>query len=57
MAVDGRRVRGCDLLLLQTIELDHLGLDGCLNMTDQCIVNVVHRCRKLNSLDVSRCKA
>ena len=35
MAVDGRRVRGCDLLLLQTIELDHLGLDGCLNMTDQ----------------------
>ena len=36
MKVDGERVRGCDLLLLQTIDLVHLGLDGCCNITDQC---------------------
>ena len=57
MKVDGWRVRGCDLLLLETIDLVHLGLDGCLNITDQCILNIVHRCRKLNSLDVRGCKS
>ena len=57
MKVDGWLLRGSDLLLLETIDLVHLGLDGCLNIMDQCIVNIVHRCRKLNSLDVSRCKS
>ena len=45
MKVDGWRVRGCDLLLLETIDLVHLGLDSCLNITDQCLLNIVHRCR------------
>ena len=41
MKVDGLRVRGCDLLLLETIELVDLGLEGCLDITDECIMEVV----------------
>ena len=55
MKVDCWRVFECDLILLQTIDLVHLGLNGCLNITDQCIVNLVYKCYKVNSLEVSRC--
>ena len=56
MKVDGWRVRGRDLILLLTIELVHLGLNGCCwIMTDQCVMNVIHQCRNLKGLDISRC--
>ena len=54
MKVDGLRVRGCDVLLLETIELVELGPEGCLNITDECMMEVVPQCRKLASLDISR---
>ena len=44
---DASRVRGCDLLLLETDDIIHLGLKGCCNLTDQCIMDMVNRCRKL----------
>ena len=42
------RVPGCDLSLLQTIDLVHLGFDGCSSVTDRCICNVVERRRELS---------
>ena len=53
VAIDRMRVHGRDLLLLQTIELVHLGLVGCRNITDQCIVNMLHRFREVKSLEIS----
>ena len=44
MKVDAWRVRGCDLLLLETDEIVHLGLDGCRNIDDQCVMNMVNKC-------------
>ena len=32
------RVRGCDILLLETSNLVYLGLRGCSNITDQCVI-------------------
>ena len=40
MKMDKSLVRGCDILLVDTSDIVHLGLGGCSNMTDQCIVNV-----------------
>ena len=57
MKVDGLRVRGCDLLLLETIELVDLGLEGCLDITDECIMEVVQQSCKLTRLDISRCES
>ena len=34
MKVDTRLVRGCDLILLETDEIVHLGLSGCCNLTE-----------------------
>ena len=53
--MDCSPVRGCDILLVDTSDLLHLGLGGCLNMTDQCIVYVVYRCVKLRSIDIGGC--
>ena len=33
---DAWRVRGCDLLLLESDDIEYLGLNGCYNITDQC---------------------
>jgi hypothetical protein len=38
---DAWRVRGCDLLMLETVDTVHLGLNGCSNLTDQCIMDMV----------------
>ena len=53
--VDNSLVRGCDILLVDTSDIVHLGLRGCSNMTDQCIVDVVNCCHKLRSIDIGSC--
>jgi hypothetical protein len=40
MKVDAWRVRGCDLLMLETDDIVHFRLNGCCNLTDQCIMNM-----------------
>ena len=35
MNMDVSRVRGCDILLVDTSDIVHLGLGHCFNMTDQ----------------------
>ena len=55
MKVDAWRVRGCDLLLLETDEIVHLGLDGCRNLDDQCVMNMVNKCSKLTSISLTGC--
>ena len=43
-------------LLIETDYVVHLGLNGCCNLTDQCIVNMVNQCSKLTSIDLDGCK-
>lgn len=57
MKSDAWRVSESHLLHLKTTNLVHLGLNGCHNIRDLCITNVVYRCRKLNSVDLSECKS
>ena len=52
---DASRVRGCDLLLLETDDIIHLGLKGCCNLTDQCIMDMVNRCVELTSINLAGC--
>ena len=47
MKVDAWQGAGCDLSLLKTVDLLHLGFNGCSSITDQCILMIVTRCRKL----------
>ena len=46
MKINAWRVPGCDLSLLKTVNLFHLGLNGCKSVTDECIVKAVKRCVK-----------
>ena len=55
MKMDNSLVRGCDILLVDTSDIVHLGLRECSNMTDQCIVDVVYCCHKLRSIDIGSC--
>ena len=41
MKVNAWKVPGCDLTLLKTNDLAHLGLKGCRNVTDECILKAV----------------
>ena len=50
------RVRGCDILLLETSDLVYLGLRGCSNITDQCVMDIVKRCRKLLVIELGDCR-
>ena len=52
MEMDNSLARGCDILLVDTSDIVHLGLRGCHNMTNQCIVDVVNRCLELQSIDL-----
>ena len=36
------RVRGCDILQLETSDLVYLELKGCCNIRDQCVIDVVN---------------
>ena len=49
-------VRGCDILLLDTSDLVYLGLRGCSNITDQCVIDIVKRCRQLSGIELGDCK-
>ena len=49
------QVPGCDLSLLETVDLLHVVLDGCSGVTDQCILTIARVCRKLNSIDIGCC--
>ena len=49
------QLRGCDILLLETSELVYLGLEGCSNITDQCVIDIVKRCRKLLGIELGDC--
>ena len=44
MKRDAWRLPGCDLSLLKTINLIHLGLNGCSSVTDGCLLRIVNRC-------------
>ena len=56
MKADAWRVLGYDLLLLETDEIVHLGLDGCHNLYDQCVMNMVNKCSKLTSMSLRKCR-
>ena len=55
MKIRDSRVHGCDILLVETRALVHLGLRGCSNVMDQCIMDVVNRCHQLRSIDLGSC--
>ena len=55
--VDAWQVRGCDLLQLEMNDLVHLGLHDCRCVTNQFIVDIVPRCRNLNTIDLSNCRS
>ena len=55
VSADASRVRGCDLLLLETDDIVHRGLNGCCNLTDQCVTDMVNRCHKLTSINLAGC--
>ena len=38
------RLPGCDLSLLKTMHLIHLGLNGCSSVTDGCLQEILNRC-------------
>ena len=44
--IDACRVRGCDLMLLDTSDIVLLDLGGCKNITDQCLIDIVKHCHK-----------
>ena len=52
MNIDYSPVRGCDILRVDTSDIEHLGLRGSYNITDQCIVDVVCCCLKLRSINL-----
>ena len=55
MKIDISRVRGCNILLVDTNDLVLIGLQDCINITDQCVVEVINRCPKLRSINLSGC--
>ena len=44
--IDACRVRGCDIMLLDTSDMVLLDLGGCKSITDQCLTDIVKRCQK-----------
>ena len=56
MKVDVSRVSGCDILLLETMDLVHLDLRGCCNVTDEGVMNIAKRCRKLEGIVFGDCR-
>ena len=55
MKIDTPRVQGCDILLLETNDVVALGLKGCCNIRDRCVMDIVSRCPKLKSIDLEGC--
>ena len=44
--IDACRVRGCDIMLLDTSDIVLLDLEGCKSITDQCLIDIVKHCYK-----------
>ena len=44
MKVNAWRLPGCDLSMLEITDLCHLGLNGCSNVTDGCLLKMLNRC-------------
>ena len=55
MKIDISRARGCNILVVDTSDLVHIGLQDCIKITDQCIVDVINLCPKLRSINLSGC--
>ena len=55
MKIDTSRVRGCNILLVDTSNLELIELQDCIDITDQCIVDVINRCTKLRSINLEGC--
>ena len=55
MKEDAWRVPGCDLSLLKTVDLLHVGLYNCMHVTDQCILTIARVCSKLSGICVKGC--
>ena len=55
MKVNAWVVPGCDLSLLRTVDLLHIGLNGCINVTDDCIEMIATRCHKLSTIHLEGC--
>ena len=55
MKIDISRVRGCNILLVDTSDLVLIGLQDCINITNQCIVDVINRRLKPRSIYLSGC--
>ena len=49
------RLKTIDLSSLKTVDLVHLAFNGCSRITDQSILMIVTRCRKLISLHLEGC--
>ena len=53
MKVNAWRVPVCDPSLLNTIGLLHLGLNGCKEVTDGCLMEMVNKCSLEASVEVT----
>ena len=56
MKADTMQILGFDSVGLEKTGLTHIGLSGCINIMDACILNVVHECCKLSSIDLNECQ-
>jgi Leucine Rich repeat len=54
--IDTSRVEGRDILLIETSNVADLGLRGCCNIRDRCVMDIVSRCPKLKSIDLGGCR-
>ena len=54
--IDACRVRGCDIMLLDTSDLVLLDLRGCKNITDQCLIDIVKHSHKPRRADLGDSK-
>ena len=55
MKIDTSRVHVCDILRLDTTDLVVIGLESCINVTDQCLAELVNRCLKLRTISLAGC--
>ena len=53
---DAYHVHDFVILSLETDDIVHLGLNNCYRLTDQCMTDILSRCRKLTSIDLGSCE-
>jgi F-box and leucine-rich repeat protein 2/20 len=54
MTIGTSRVRVCDILQVDTSDVVTISLRGS-NITDQCVMDIINRCPKLRSINLSYC--